>query len=293
MGMKDEIFDLYCEAGKIASEVRAAGAREIRVGASFLEVVEFIEDLVKSRDAGLAFPLNVSLNEDAAHDTASFCDDRVFCRGDLVKLDLGVHLDGYIADTAITIDLGDNALLVEASREALNSAIREVRPGVTTGELGAAIQKEIESRGFKPIGNLTGHGLGRYAIHTPPNVPNIGISGGAVLEEGMAFAIEPFASTGSGRVSEKPRTEIFQQISIKPVRLATARRIVESVRDRHGMPFSRRWLPGDKLDIPITTLLRAGILHGYPVLADIPGSLVSQAEHTLIVQEDGCTITTA
>jgi methionyl aminopeptidase len=108
----------------------------------------------------------------------------------------------------------------------------------------------------------------------------------------MVFAIEPFASTGTGRVSEKPRIEIFQQISIKPVRLATARRIVDSVRERHGMPFARRWLPGDKLDIPLTTLLRAQILHGYPVLADIPGSFVSQAEHTLIVQEDGCTVTT-
>jgi methionyl aminopeptidase len=209
-----------------------------------------------------------------------------------VKLDLGVHLDGYIADTAATVDLGDHPLLVEASREALEQAIALVRPGVTTGELGAAIQGEIERRGFRPVINLTGHGLERYRIHAPPTIPNIAFQGGAILREGTAFAIEPFASTGSGMVSDSPRIQIFQQIAEKPVRMAAARAILEQVRERNGLPFARRWLDGSRLEIGLSTLVRASILHAYPVLHDQPGSLVSQAEHTLIVTGDGALVTT-
>jgi methionyl aminopeptidase len=290
--MKDEILENYREAGSLASSVIRQGIREIKVGRPYLEVVEFIEDLVNQEGSGLAFPLNVSLNEDAAHDTAGFEDPRVFATGDIVKLDLGIHIDGYIADTAVTVDLGRNALLVEASRDALNQAIRLVRPGITTGEIGAVVQSEIEGRGYRPIANLTGHGLDRYIVHMPPNIPNIAIHGGAILKEGMVFAIEPFASTGSGHVSEKRRIEIFQQIATKPVRLAGARQIMEAVRGRHGMPFAKRWIPDPKADIALMSLSRSGILHAYPVLSDIPGSLVSQHEHTVIVTEDSCIVTT-
>lgn len=291
--MKDDIADNYREAGKIASKILAFGAKEVQAGVSYLDIVEEIESRVMAEGAGLAFPLNISLNEDAAHDTASPGDDRTFMQGDLVKLDLGVHLDGYIADTAITIDLGSHALLTEASREALASAIALVRPGVTIGELGAAVQHEIESRGYHPIANLTGHGLERYVVHKPPNVPNIGITGGAQLVEDMVFAIEPFASTGTGHVSERRRIEIYSQVSTRPVRLASARKIIETISDRHGMPFSRRWLGKERLDVALSTLFRSGVLHAYPVLADIQGSYVSQHEHTLIVTDDGCIVTTA
>jgi methionyl aminopeptidase len=290
--MKDEILDMYRESGRIARDILDKGAGEVRIGASYLEVVEYVEDMVGNEGAGLAFPLNLSLNEAAAHDTASPGEARIFQKGDVVKLDLGVHLDGYIADTATTIDLGSNSLLLEASDQALSRAIEYVRPGATTGQLGAAIQNEIESRGYRPVANLTGHGLARFIIHTPPNIPNIGGDGGAVLEEGMVFAIEPFASTGSGRVNERPRTEIFQQTAIKPVRLASARKIIESVRERRGMPFARRWLPVDKTDLALSALIRMQVLRSYPVLADLPGSLVSQHEHTLIVTEEGCLVTT-
>jgi len=288
----DEILDRYRESGRIARKILDKSAGEVRIGASYLEVVEYVEDMVGNEGAGLAFPLNLSLNEAAAHDTASPGDERIFRKGDVVKLDLGVHLDGYIADTATTIDLGNNGLLLDASEQALARAIGCVRPGITAGQLGAAIQHEIESRGYRPVANLTGHGLDRFVIHKPPNIPNIGGEGGAVLEEGMVFAIEPFASTGSGRVNERSRTEIFQQTANKPVRLASARKIIESVRDRRGMPFARRWLPVDKTDLALSALVRMQMLRSYPVLADLAGSLVSQYEHTLIVTEDGCLVTT-
>jgi methionyl aminopeptidase len=108
----------------------------------------------------------------------------------------------------------------------------------------------------------------------------------------MVFAIEPFATTGSGRVNDKNKLEIYRHIASKPVRLHSARQIVDSMRSRRGMPFARRWLKGERLDLPLATLVRQGILHPFPVLSDVHGSLVSQAEHTVIVTEDGCLVTT-
>ncbi|MFA4860367.1 type II methionyl aminopeptidase [Methanoregula sp.] len=290
--MKDEIFDKYRDAGIIAAGIRREGALAIRIGASYLDLVESIEAKVLESGAGLAFPLNVSVNEDAAHDTASYGDERIFASGDVVKLDLGVQIEGYIADTATTVDLGRNSLLLQASEQALESAIKIIRPGVTSGELGAAVQKEIEGRGYRPISNLTGHGLDQYVQHCSPTIPNVGMDGGVVLEEGMVFAIEPFATTGSGRVGEKTRVEIYSQISQKPVRIPSARAVMEKIKDRRGLPFARRWMGEKKLDITFPSLVRSQILHGYPVLADIPGSLVSQHEHTIIVTSDGCVVTT-
>jgi methionyl aminopeptidase len=290
--MKDEILDNYREAGLIAAKILREGAKEIRIGTPYLDIVESIESRVSEEGAALAFPLNLSLNEDAAHDTASTGDTRVFARGDVAKLDLGVQVDGYIADTATTIDLGVNSLLVEASRQALEAAISRIRPGVTAGDLGMAIQSEIESRGYRPISNLTGHGLDRYILHRSPTIPNVGVNGGVTLEEGMVFAIEPFATTGSGHVMEKSRREIYSQISQKPVRIPAGRAILEQVRDRHGLPFSRRWLKEKRLDLALPSLIRSQVLHVYPVLSDIPGSLVTQAEHTIIVTADGCIVTT-
>jgi methionyl aminopeptidase len=290
--MEDSVLENYRHAGRIAAAILKEGAQGIRIGASYLAVVESVEARVIEEGAGLAFPLNLSLNEDAAHDTASEGDERLFKKGDVAKLDLGVHIDGYIADTATTVDLGTNPLLVEASYQALEHAVAAVRPGVSAGELGAAIQYEIESRGYRPVSNLTGHGLDRFVIHCPPTIPNVRTTGGVVLEEGMVFAIEPFASTGSGRVGEKARKEIYQQISTRPARVPSARAVMEHIRDRRGLPFARRWLPDKKADIALSNLVRTQHLHVYPVLADVAGSLVSQHEHTLIVTADGCIVTT-
>ena len=290
--MKDEIFEKYRDAGDLAAKILRRGAQEIRIGGSYLDLVESIEIQVEEEGAALAFPLNLSLNEDAAHDTASPGDARVFTKGDVAKLDLGVQIEGYIADTATTIDLGSNSLLLEASERALDAAIKAIRPGATSGDIGAAIQKEIECLGYRPISNLTGHGLDQYILHRSPTIPNVGVNGGVILEEGMVFAIEPFATTGSGHVGERNRKEIYSQVSQKPVRIPAARAILNKVKDRHGLPFARRWINEKKLDIALSSLVRSQVLHVYPVLSDIPGSLVSQREHTVIVTSEGCIVTT-
>jgi methionyl aminopeptidase len=292
MKMDDEVYDAYREAGALASKVRRRGAGLVKEGAPLLDMVEETENMVIEEGALLAFPLNVSFNEAAAHDTAMPGDERTFSRGDLIKVDLGIHVDGYIADTAVTVDLGNHGALVEASRAALEAAIGAVRPGVVTGELGTIIQATIEEHGYRPVANLTGHGLDRYDLHGKPMIPSVAMNGGTVLEEGMAFAIEPFATTGSGKVTEATRVEIYKQIAARPARLPSAKRILETARPRRGLPFSRRWVPGDKVEIGLATLVRNGIIHPFPMLHDVPGSFVSQTEHTMIVTEEGCEVTT-
>jgi len=291
--MKDDIFDAYCEAGRVAAKILKLGGSMVTVGRPLLDVAQTVEDQIHSNGLGIAFPMNISLNADAAHDTPSPGDERVFVKGDMVKLDLGVHLDGYIADTAMTVDLGSQPLLVEASRVARDNAIAQVKPGVAIGQLGAVVQHEIESRGFKPVANLTGHGLDRYTLHMGPNVPNIRMTGGAELVQDMVIAIEPFASTGTGHVSDRSRIEIYKQVEKKPVRMPAARKLLKSIEDKHGLPFARRHLELKKPDLALTTLCREGVLYGFPVLGDVVGSYVSQSEHTIIVTEDGCIVTTA
>lgn len=291
--MKEEIFDRYMQAGAAAKKILCEGAERIRVGASLLEVADFVENSILDEGFGIAFPVNISLNEAAAHDTPSPDDTRTFAKGDMVKLDLGVHLDGYIADTACTVDLGDQPLLCEASIAARDAAIAAVRPGVAIGTLGTIVAHEIKSRGFLPVANLTGHGLDQYCLHKGPNVPNIPGSGGAVLEEGMVLAIEPFASTGTGFVHDGRREEIFSQQIRRPVRLPAARKILQEIESRNGMPFARRHVHVKSADLALSRLIHDGIIRSYPVLSDVPGSYVSQAEHTMIVTGDACIVTTA
>jgi len=291
--MKEEILDRYMQAGAAAKKILEAGARKIQADVSLLEVADFVEDSILDEGFGIAFPVNISLNEAAAHDTPSPGDQRVFTTGDIVKLDIGVHLDGYIADTACTVDLGDQPLLCEASIKARDAAIEAVRPGVAIGTLGGIVAHEIKSRGFLPVANLTGHGLDQYCLHKGPNVPNIPGTGGAVLEEGMVIAIEPFATTGTGFVHDSSRVEIFSQLVNRPVRLPAARKILKDIEGLNGMPFARRHIKVKSADLALARLVNDGVIRAYPVLSDVSGSFVSQAEHTMIVTGDGCIVTTA
>ncbi|MDD1725021.1 MAG: type II methionyl aminopeptidase [Methanospirillum sp.] len=290
--MNEDIFDRYMQAGTAAKKILAAGADRIKPDVPLLEVGMFIEDMIIEQGFGVAFPVNISLNEAAAHDTPSVDDTRTFVPGDMIKLDIGVHLDGYIADTACTVDLGDQPILREASIAARDAAIAAVKPGVAIGTLGAIVAQEIKSRGFLPIANLAGHGLDQYCQHKGPNIPNIPGAGGAILEEGMVVAIEPFATTGTGFVHDGKREEIFSQVVHRPVRLPAARKVLKEIEERNGLPFARRHLQVKSSDLALARLVHDGILQGYPVLSDVPGSYISQAEHTMIVTSDGCIVTT-
>ncbi len=289
----EEIIENYLKAGRILSKVRSEAKDKIQVGASLLEAAEFVENRALELGAdGSAFPCNISRNDEAAHATPLIGDSDIFGE-DIVKLDLGVHVDGYIADSAMTIDLSGNYTeLVKASEAALYAAIDTVANGVNTAELGAVIEDTITSYGFKPVGNLTGHGLAQYLPHAHPSVPNRKVSGGAVLQTGDVIAIEPFATDGIGKVIDGSLTEIFQLVNVKPVRMPAARKLLKELESYSTLPFAKRWLKAEKLDFALMQLERSGIIHSYPVLKEVSGGMVSQAEHTVIVTDDGCQVTT-
>jgi len=290
--MEAEILEKYRRAGRILAEVLAEARPRVEVGASLLDVANFVEDAIRRKGALPAFPCNISLDRNAAHYTPSPNDRSRFAEN-MVKLDVGVHVDGYIADAAITIDLGGHDKLVESSRAALEAALEIIGPGVDTGQIGKVIEETIAGYGYKPVFNLTGHGLSRYLAHDEPSVPNKAMERGIILKEGDVIAIEPFATNGSGRISESPVNEIYGFSASRPVRLAAARALLKEISESYKTrPFARRWLKGERAEYALMQLLRAEAVHRYPVLWEVEGALVSQAEHTVIVLEKGCEVTT-
>jgi methionyl aminopeptidase len=210
----------------------------------------------------------------------------------MVKLDLGVHIDGYIADSAVTVDLSGNSDILKAAEEALSAAINLARPGITTGKIGATIDDSIRSYGLNPIINLTGHGLSQYDAHDEPSVPNKRVDGGVILREGDVFAIEPFATNGAGVIHDGSWAEIYSLIRKKPVRMPAVRNILKQVEEYRGLPFAKRWLESEKLEFALIQLTKAGILQSYPVLLESGGGLVAQAEHTIVITQNGCEVIT-
>ncbi|MCF2242053.1 M24 family metallopeptidase, partial [Halobacterium salinarum] len=206
---------------------------------------------------------------------------------------VGVHVDGHIADAATTVDLSGTPELVEAAEESLAAAIDMVEPGVQTGALGAEIQDVVEAYGYNPVVNLTGHGMDVFDAHTGPTVPNRGVDSGAELAVGDVVAIEPFVTTGTGKVTEGAATEIYEVVSSGTVRDRRARQLLDDLEQFDGLPFAARWLDGARAEMSLTRLERADIVRSYPVLKEADGELVGQDEHTLIVTEDGCEVVTA
>lgn len=282
----------WIKAGEIAAKAREYGITLIKPEVSLFEVTEKIEGKIKELGGKCAFPVQLSINSVAAHYNA-FVDDRVmFKEGDLVKLDLGVHIDGAVADTAITVDLGDHAKLVEASREALKAALEIVKPGVELREIGKVIEKVITSYGFNPIRNLGGHGLGLYDVHDSPFIPNFDNGDTTKLEKGQKIAIEPFATDGVGMVDEGNLSEIYNLENLKPVRDMTSRKLLKYIGDEfQTLPFAKRWLKDFRgTNFALSNLVRSGVVHHFNQLVEKSGGLVSQHEHTIIVGEKVTTL---
>ncbi|MCA6214139.1 type II methionyl aminopeptidase [Thermococcus bergensis] len=295
----DDKVEKLIKAGEIAKKIKEEVLKLIKPGASLYEIAEFVENRTMELGGKPAFPCNLSINEIAAHYTPYIGDKTVLQKGDYLKVDLGVHVDGYIADTAFTVRVGmEDDELIEASREALENAISVIRAGVRINEIGKVIEETIRRYGFNPIVNLSGHVIERYKLHTGISIPNIyRPHDNHELKEGDVVAIEPFATTGAGQVIEVPPTLIYIYLRDRPVRLPQARNLLSYVKKNFStLPFAYRWvqklMPDAQLRLALIQLEKAGALYGYPILKEIRGGLVSQAEHTVIVEKDGALVTT-
>jgi len=289
--LDEEIKQKYLEAGKIASNALAFAKKKLKPGISLLELADSVEAKIIEQGGGIAFPINLSSNNVAAHDTPLPDDTRVLGEHDLLKVDVGVQIDGYIADCAFSYSADPSHYkIIHASKAALEAAISTIAPGVVSRTVGKAISDAILSAGFNPVENLCGHSLDQYTVHAGQEVPNVP-HGSYVFKEGDVFAVEPFATTGEGIVRDHSACQIFRVAEGKS-RLAQSRQLVKNAEKYTGLPFCRRWLardfPSTPYDLAISDLVRCGGLEEYFPLAEKPGKLVSQAENTLLVTADGC-----
>jgi len=294
--MEKEVLSKWKKAGQISVEALQVGAKLVKPGVALLDVANAMEEYVRSQKADLAFPTNISLNQTAAHDTPSLKDERVFTDNDIVKLDIGAHIDGYAGDNAATIDLtGAHSDLVKASRQALLNVTKIIGPGITLGEIGKTTEETIQSFGFQPVRNLAGHTIERFDLHAGLSIPNYNTKDKTELEPDMVCAIEPFASMGEGLIEEKGTARIHSLLKTVPVRSPGTREVQEFLSVRNGLPFAERLIQekfGSKATLALSELKRLGVLHSYPPLVDTKGKNISQAEHLFYIGEDKAEILT-
>jgi len=290
--LNPEEIEKWKTAGKLARDALHFGRNLIEAEESMLNVTEEIELFVKKNGGELAFPTNLAVNNVGAHWTPSSKSSEIFCKGDVVKLDVGVHIEGYIGDNALTLEIGTTnyTKMIEASREALNAAINVAVAGVNVGIIGHAVQDTIEKYGYKPIANLTGHRIKRYNLHSGVSIPSIRERGGPTLNNGDIVAIEPFVTDGAGRVGGKRNSNIYHLRQIRKVRDEKATELMKEIQDRYkGLPFAERWLHEFQDDATknLQKLMRAGIVSYYPVLDELGNGIVAQSEHTLLITNNG------
>jgi methionyl aminopeptidase len=295
--MDSDVRSALFEAGRVSREAKERAADLVREGALLFDVAEEVEGLMRRRGLRPSFPTCISIDNIAAHYSPTHDDTLRFRRGNVVKLDLGAQKDGWIADTAVTVEVGTRnwSRLIQASELALQTAIESVHPGVETRLLGEGIRRAIEANGYKPIRNLTGHTIERYILHAGKSVPNIP-HGHDTLEEGEVVAIEPFSSSGAGEVDGRRTGNIYRIQRMKPLRDAALGEFLDRLSAEFTtLPFAERWAYALNPKAPalLNQLLRTGTVMTYPALLDVGSGIVAQTEHTMIVRPGGADVTTA
>ncbi|HLC75359.1 MAG TPA: type II methionyl aminopeptidase [Candidatus Nanoarchaeia archaeon] len=285
----DDMIQKLKKSGNIAAEALDFGKNIIKKGAKPLDILDAVEEFILKNGAHCAFPPQLSVNDTAAHSCPDVGDASVL-GDDVVKLDVGVHIDGYLSDNAITVDLsGKWKELLKANSEALQAALKMAVPGTQTGAIGKTIQEIISSYGYSPVRNLSGHGLGRYKVHTRPSIPNVDTGSATLLRAGMVIAIEPFATNGAGVIYESGEAGVFMLAKKKPIRDPISRSVLQFIETYNGLPFARKWLTRQfgvgKTNFALRNLAQQDILRAYPPLVDEQHGVVSQMEKTVLVAE--------
>lgn len=277
-------MDVLKKAGNICRAIRVELPKRVVPGTTLIEVAELIESRIRDGGALPAFPVNISIDDVAAHFTPKPRSDKKFEEGQIVKIDFGAHIDGWPVDNAMTIDLGEHDELKAAANEGLAAGTEVLLnrgPKATLSDIGKAIESAILARGFSPIVNLTGHKIDRWLLHGGFSIYNYDSGSKKEIGEGI-FALEPFATTGSGRVKSGPASEIYRLVKPKRQRLPGPRAVLSEVTKFKTLPFCSRWVSKPEY---LRLLSRDGSLHNYPLLVEVSGGIVSQAENTFLVKE--------
>jgi len=296
----EETLEKFRLSGKILCETREEMKLFIREHMPIIEVCEKAENLIRAKGGKPAFPCNVSINEVAAHYTSPPNDKAKIPERAVAKVDLGVQVDGYVTDTAFTACFNpDYKSMADAAEHALKTAVENIHAEMTTSKLGSIIEKAIKNRGFKPITNLTGHSVGRYLIHAGTSIPNVAQLSFTKVKAGEVYAIEPFVTLpeADGRVEDGSEVTIFRLVKAKSVPSPYAKQLFKHIENNlKTLPFAERWLngvvPRERHREAFEELLSSKSIMGYPVFVEASGKTVTQAEHTVLVTEEGCEVLT-
>jgi methionyl aminopeptidase len=296
----EEALQKFRKSGKILRETREEMRGYVQKDMPIIQVCEKAEELIRKKGGKPAFPCNVSINEVAAHYTSPPEDKSTIPENSVVKVDLGVHVDGYVTDTAFTACFNPtfNAM-VETAEIALSAAIENIQAESSPSKIGGVIENAIKNRGYKPIQNLTGHSVGRYQIHAGTSIPNVHQISFSKFKAGEIYAIEPFVTLNDagGSVEDYPQKTIFRLVKAKAAKSQPAKRLLKYIENNfRTLPFAERWiqsvLPSEQYIAAFRELFATKAIMGYPVFVEVTRKAVAQAEHTVLIKDDGCEVLT-
>jgi len=288
--MENKLIEKFRKACALTAEARKFAEGHIKEGAKILDIANLIEAKILQLGGKPAFPVNISINDIAAHYVPRANDDTILKKGDLVKVDFGAQIDGCAGDIAFSVSIGksaENEALIETAKAALEAAIAVVKPNVEVCKIGSAIDSVVKKAGFQPIKNLSGHGIKQFDLHTEPGIPNFDNSDATKLESNTIIAIEPFVTSGKGFVKEAESCEVYRVVKIAPIRDKEI--LMHMQNEFHTLPFAKRWLV-EKFGVARTAnaikeAVSRGILYGHNTLREVSGAKVAQAEHTILVAD--------
>ncbi len=289
--MEKSEIESYIKAGEISKQIKKFAKEITKPRMKLIEIANAIDEKILELGGIPAFPVNLSLNEIAAHYTPT-SDDETTAEG-ILKIDIGVAVDGFIADTALSIDLTDNnefEEMIDLNKKILEEATKAVRTGMQVKDIGEACQKKLaDTNKFAIIKSLSGHSLGKNIIHAGLTIPNH-INENDTPLKNIAFAIEPFVTSGVGDVIEGKEGGIYILKNEGRVRDSEAMKILKFVKEEYGTrPFCARWLEKanfSRFKFALQTLIKQGILYEYPTLVEKSRKPVSQFENTFLISDN-------
>lgn len=304
-----EIFNNIRQASEIHYQTRSYIKKFIKPGVKIFDICEKLEsktnELIKADGLkrGIAFPTGISINNCAAHDTASTNDERTLNYNDVVKIDFGNHINGQIIDCAFTITFNPQYdKLLEAVRESTNIGIKEIGIDVRVCDIGASINEvmssyEVEINGHlypvKPIRNLCGHSIDTYKLHAGITIPLYDNKDQTKLKQGF-YAVETFGSTGEGIVYNDHFSNCSHfmknyNFTKQNLNFLSSKKLLSCINKNFStLAFCKRQL--DKIAnmnylLGLKELCDKNIIKAYPALLDIPNSMTAQYEHTVALKE--------
>jgi methionyl aminopeptidase len=280
------------KASEITKKVKREAEKLLKPGESIYNIAETIEQKIIDLGGFPSFPVNISINNIAAHYTPTINDNTILKDGDVVKIDFGAQVNGYCMDTAFTVEINDNKYkdLIEASKKALENVKKIIRKDIEISEIGKVIENTIKSYNYNPIYNLSGHKIEQYILHAGITIPNYDNKSKIKLSEGI-YAIEPFATNGVGLVKEDKSSGIYSIISDKPIRDPNIKKLFQEIYNKYRtLPFAYRWLYKDyynkiNLKLFIEYLKKNGNIYEYPILVEQSNGIVTQFETTFYIYD--------